>query len=223
MQDQEYILLILNCKKYFKKALFQKMTWLMKIPSNLKYYHVIGDEGLDTEFRFDDESNILWVKTPDDYISLPKKVMASYNAVNTTFNYKYIFKTDDDQYLNYTNFFNMMYGMIQSPIKSHYGGWYISVNNEISKYNEVHPELPNNILMKKTIYCSGKFYYLSYEAVNNLLTFKTQIDNEYLEDYAIGFYLSEDLKKTSILVNSELYFKEMDDKTIDNFLKKKYN
>lgn len=223
MQDQEYILLILNCKKYFKKALFQKMTWLMKIPSNLKYYHVIGNEGLDTDFRFEDETNILWVKTPDDYISLTKKVMSAYNAVNTTFNYKYIFKTDDDQYLKDTNFFNMMYGMIQSPIKSHYGGWYISVNNEISKYNEVHPELPNNILMKKTIYCSGRFYYLSYEAVNNLLSFKEQIDNEYLEDYAIGFYLSEDFKKTSILVNSELYFKEMDDKTIDNFFKKKYN
>ena len=41
MIEQEYIMLIMNCKKYLKKAKFQKMTWLPKIPSYLQYYHVI--------------------------------------------------------------------------------------------------------------------------------------------------------------------------------------
>ena len=68
MIDQEFIMLIMNCKKYQKKALFQKMTWLKLIPSYLKYYHVIGDESLDAEFRFDDETNTLYVKVADDYI-----------------------------------------------------------------------------------------------------------------------------------------------------------
>ena len=88
MIDQEFIMLIMNCKKYAKKAIFQKMTWLKQIPPYLKYYHVIGDETLDsdTNYKFDDENNILWVKTADDYNSLPKKVITSYSAVHDTFN-----------------------------------------------------------------------------------------------------------------------------------------
>ena len=75
MIEQEYIMLIMNCKKYLKKAKFQKMTWLSKIPSYLRYYHVIGEPQLDSEFKFDDINNILWIKVEDDYNSLPKKVI----------------------------------------------------------------------------------------------------------------------------------------------------
>jgi hypothetical protein len=52
MIEQEFILLIMNCKKYYKKAKFQKMTWLKQVPSYLKFYHVIGDDTLETEFAF---------------------------------------------------------------------------------------------------------------------------------------------------------------------------
>ena len=90
MIDQECILLILNCKKYQKKAMFQKMTWLKQIPSYLKFYHVIGDETLDKEFAFDNDLQILWVKTGDDYNSLPNKVITAYNAVYETFDFKYL-------------------------------------------------------------------------------------------------------------------------------------
>ena len=46
----------MNCKKYIKKAQFQKMTWLKLLPSYIKYYHVIGDPDLKTEcgFMFDE-------------------------------------------------------------------------------------------------------------------------------------------------------------------------
>ena len=96
MLEQEIILLIMNCKKYEKKALFQKQTWLKTIPPFLKYYHVIGDPLLETEYKFDNENNILWVKVDDDYNSLPNKVITSYNAIYETFQFKYILKTDDD-------------------------------------------------------------------------------------------------------------------------------
>ena len=43
MKQQDYILLIMNCKKYVKKALYQKSTWLKHIPPWLSYYHIIGD------------------------------------------------------------------------------------------------------------------------------------------------------------------------------------
>ena len=108
MIEQEFIMLIMNCKKYIKKALFQKRTWLKTIPSYLKYYHVIGDETLESAYKFDNENNILWVKVADDYNSLPKKVISAYEAVYDTFNLNYLFKTDDDQILVKPQFFDFI-------------------------------------------------------------------------------------------------------------------
>ena len=74
VEEVDYILLIMNCAKYKWKADLQKETWLFLI--SLKYYHVLGDENLTTDYKFDNELNILWVKTKDDYNSLPKKVIS---------------------------------------------------------------------------------------------------------------------------------------------------
>jgi hypothetical protein len=196
MIEQDFILLIMNCKKYEKKALIQKNTWLKTVPIYLKYYHVIGDETLDSSFVFDNVKNILWVKTPDDYNSLPKKVIQAFEAVNSCFNYKYIFKTDDDQMLTNQNFFNTITKLItnKNPI-SHYGGFIVHVKfSHLSQYHKIHPELPENIPVYSTKYCNGRFYFLSKEAVEDLLTKKQHIMNEYFEDYAIGFNLDEKYK-----------------------------
>jgi hypothetical protein len=94
---QDYILLIFNCHKYRFKAEKQKDSWLPKIPSNLLYFHVLGDPNLETDYKFLTEDNILLVKVEDDYNSLPKKVIRAYQATFNTYEFKYIFKTDDDQ------------------------------------------------------------------------------------------------------------------------------
>ena len=91
MIPQEFVLLIMNCQKYQKKAKFQKITWLPHIPSYLRYYHVIGNPELECKYKFDDTNNILWVKEDDDYNSLPKKVIACYEAIYETFDFKYLF------------------------------------------------------------------------------------------------------------------------------------
>ena len=212
MIDQDFILLILNCKKYEKKAFIQKNTWLKTIPSYLKYYHVIGDEFLDEEFVFDNEKQILWINTPDDYNSLPKKVIQSYEAINKTFNYKYIFKTDDDQMLTNPNFFNTITKLItnKKPI-SHYGGFIVDVKfAHLSQYHKFHPELPENIPVHVTKYCNGRFYFLSKQSVEYLLTKKQNIMNEYFEDYAIGFNLDEKYKKDMLNILTNKIFIDID-------------
>ena len=81
---------------------------------------------MDVDFRFDNDNNnnILYVKVADDYNSLPKKVIAAYDAVNKTFNFKYLFKTDDDQILVNNKFFDMLCGLIQAKQPTpHYGGY----------------------------------------------------------------------------------------------------
>jgi hypothetical protein len=212
MIKQEFILLIMNCKKYEKKALVQKNTWLRSIPYYLKYYHVVGDESLDNDFKFDNDNKVLWVKTPDDYNSLPKKVIQSYIAVNSTFDYKYIFKTDDDQMLANTNFFSTITKLITNKTPtSHYGGYVVDVPfSHLSQYHIIHPELPKYLPIYATKYCNGRFYFLSKHAVEDLIAKKTNIMNEYFEDYAIGFNLDEYYKIDVLNIATNKIFTDID-------------
>ena len=212
MIHQEFIMLIMNCKKYVKKAVFQKMTWLKQIPKYLKYYHVIGDESLETDFKFDNETNTLYVKVADDYNSLPKKVIAAYDAVNKTFKYDYIFKTDDDQILVNNKYFDMITGLLKvKQPKSHYGGYIVDVKQPyLSEYHRIHPELPQRLPLYITKYCSGRFYFLSSEAIQDILSKRERVEREFLEDYAIGFTLSPMFKQDILLIATNKYFTDIE-------------
>ena len=213
MIEQEFILLIMNCKKYEYKATYQKNTWLQNIPTFIKYYHVLPFlkvEKVD-EFKFDNENNILYVKCEDDYNSLPKKVISAYNAIHETFNYKYIFKTDDDQNLINLGFLDVISNLIKikQPI-SHYGGNIIDVQKPyLSQYSKIHSELPKNLPILKTKYCSGRFYFLSKNAVSNLINKRENINKEFLEDYAIGFYLDDYYKINIMYIDTDKFFKDI--------------
>lgn len=208
--QHDFILLIMNCKKNSYKLQIQKQTWLKNIlPSYIKYYHVIGDENLEREYFFTDD--ILFVKTPDDYNSLPKKVIESYKAIYKTFQFKYILKTDDDQMIDNEKFFPMITKLINEKIpKVHYAGHIIDIQKpHLSNYKKIHPELPEYLPILKTKYCNGRFYILSQEAVEDLITKRELIYKEYLEDYAIGFHLSEKYKKNILEIHNEKFFTDV--------------
>jgi len=212
MIEQEVIMLIMNCKKYEWKADIQKNTWLKNVPDFIKYYHVIGNAELETEYNFDNETSILYVKTPDDYNSLPNKVITSFKAVNETFSYKYVFKTDDDQNLINEKFFDSLYNLLKTNSSSiHYGGYNIEINKPfISQYYKIHPELPTNLPIQITRYCSGRFYFLSSKAIQYLLTKRETIIKEFLEDYAIGYNLHIYFKKNMLKINTNKIFNDIE-------------
>jgi hypothetical protein len=201
----------MNCARYRPKAVMQKNTWLRLLPSYLAYYHVIGNPDLATAFEFDDVERILYVKTADDYVSLPKKVIAAYEAVTKTFEYSYIFKTDDDQKLGNAKFFDMARDMVERlDPKVHYGGNVIDVKQAyISKYHTIHPELPENLPILPIKYCNGRFYFLSKDAIADLLKKKGKISDEYLEDYAIGRHLSNVYKDNVLHIQTDHFFKDI--------------
>ena len=203
----DFILLILNCKKYRHKALKQQETWLKDF-TLMPYFHVIGNPELTNNYIFDFEEKILYVKTPDDYNSLPKKVIAAYEAINNQFTYKYIFKTDDDQNLSNIQFLTTIQNiLLTNTEKIHYAGYIVNVDKPyISKYHIIHPELPPNLYILNTQYCSGRFYLLSNLAIQQLLTKKKFICNEYLEDYAIGVHLEPIFKKNIFHINTFKHF-----------------
>jgi len=213
--EQPYILLIMNCEKYRNKSLKQKETWLKNIPNKLIYFHVVGNPSLQEDYIFNHDEKILYIKVEDDYNSLPKKVIQSYEAIYNTYKIKYIFKTDDDQMLMGKNFFDILIVLLEESIKItpyHYGGNIVDVKIAYkSEYNKIHPELPDELIVKPTKYCSGRFYFLSRSSVKYLITKKEKISNEYLEDYAIGYYLPEHIfKQTMMALKTDRYFKDME-------------
>ena len=215
MIDQKYILLILNCYKYKYKADKQIETWLKKLDSNIIYFHVIGDvekckvnnDNDNTDYFFDFYNKILYTKTKDDYLSLPHKVITALEAVNHTFNYDYVFKTDDDQELVDDGFFNKMMTTLSTK-NYNYGGRLLNVNDHYSTYYTVHSELPKKLLLRRTSYCSGRFYFLSKAAVVNLVCKKEHIKEHVIEDHAIGYYMDEHLKKNALHFLSDRFFRD---------------
>jgi hypothetical protein len=222
INDKDYILLIFNCIKYRDKALKQKQTWLTEIQklknkNNIIYFHVIGNPSLGQEFLFDNKQQILWIKVEDDYNSLPKKVIQAYEAVTKMYKFKYIFKTDDDQMLSPVSFLDTLITVLNNkyddPVSTnciHYGGYVVDVKQDhISQYYKLHPELPQDLLVKRTQYCSGRFYLLSYYVTLALLLKKEEISSEFLEDYAIGFHMPVNGFKNKIMnINTSMFFKD---------------
>ena len=210
---QDYLLLIMNCVKYRKKALIQKSDWLQRIPSYLKYYHVIGNEKMEKDFLIDEDERIIWVKAKDDYNSLPSKVIAAFSAIQQTHTFKYIFKSDDSVLLQNDKFFDTIIGVItRMTPKVHYGGKIVNVEIPyMSKYYLLHPELPKDMIIQSTKYCTGSLYFLSSEAVTNLLSKRESVCKEYLEDYAVGLNLHPFFKKIMLPISSDKYFKELEE------------
>lgn len=210
---QDYLLLIMNCVKYRKKALVQKSDWLQRIPSYLKYYHVIGNENMETDFLIDEDGRIIWVKAKDDYNSLPSKVIAAFSAIQQTHIFKYIFKSDDSVLLQNDKFFDTIIGVItRMTPKVHYGGKIVNVEIPyMSKYYLLHPELPKDMIIQSTKYCTGSLYFLSSEAVTNLLSKRESVCKEYLEDYAVGLNLHPFFKKIMLPISTDKYFKELEE------------
>ena len=209
------LLLIMNCVKYDYKATKQRETWLKDL--QIPYYHVLGNPELETTYQFDKQKRILWVKTPDDYNSLPKKVLSAYAAVQQSFpEIQYIFKTDDDQMLQSNNpnkFFDNINKMLERRMqtaKIHYSGNIVDVPKAyLSQYYRIHPELPKELPVYVTKYCSGRFYILSMEAVAYLITKRDLIFQEYLEDYAMGMHLHNRYKNPMLHLDTDIFFKDM--------------
>ena len=115
------------------------------------------------------------------------------------------------QGVNNTKFFNSIAGISLSKIPNiHYAGNIVHVDKSyLSQYHKIHPELPPFLPIKATKYCSGRFYILSNAAVKQLLLHQKDIEQEYLEDYAIGYYLNNTMKTTILHIDTNKYFTDM--------------
>ena len=82
--------------------------------------------------------------------------------------------------------------------------------NYLSEYNKIHPELPAYLPILQTKYCSGRFYLISNQATQNIISKQSKIENEYLEDYAVGYYLDPYYKINMINIKTNNFFTDIE-------------
>lgn len=198
----------MNCKKYTHKAKKQRELWVNKtLPVNIKYYYVIGDKEKCNQQDYVIEDDIMYVNTEDDYNSLPLKVIKAYEIINQNFDYDYIFKTDDDIKLTRKQFISDL----QEKLKHktiYYGGFRLNSPKHVSPWYLKHDCLPKDIVIEKTIYCTGRFYFLHKEAVVNVLESKDKFKGRYFEDHCIGLFLDDKYKENCYHFDTFKYFTE---------------
>jgi hypothetical protein len=102
-------------------------------------------------------------------------------------------------------------GLTSGSKKLHYGGYIVDIKqNYLSQYHKIHPELPEYLPILQTKYCSGRFYFLSKQALANVISKKEFIEKEYLEDYAIGFYLDQYYKINITNLSTNKFFTDIE-------------
>jgi hypothetical protein len=204
---EEYVLFILNCYKYEGKRQQQLNSWLknLKIP-NFKFYHIIGNENLKTEYEIED--NKIIVKCEDNYESLPQKTFLAIRAIKDIHkNLKFILKTDDDMNVN-INYLTTLLKILE-PTKCDYYGEFITIPKEhysIYHFDKVEKETSKRqIKMECITYSPGRFYILSNNFCNKILQESDYFKNSMFEDYAIGYIANKyNVKKYMIKVRRNI-------------------
>jgi hypothetical protein len=175
---------ILSCRKYEERRRKQDLSRF-----KIEYKYFIGDDKLrEDEFIEDKDNNIVYVPCPDNYESLPQKVvlMLKWTLRNRPI-VKHIIKADDDVKFNYNNF--REYCKYVSLNSLNYAGYKTRNRTGYSAYHLGKPEnkelSENKIKIPNVEFCAGPCYFLSKKAskivIENL--FK---DYTILEDISIG-------------------------------------
>ncbi|MGK7919729.1 MAG: tetratricopeptide repeat protein [Trichodesmium sp.] len=93
--NQKIVIMIISCKKNIDKIQTLREKLYQKI--NLPYCFIIGEPELTTEWK--NEGDILYVKSPDNYESLPLKVVQALKYFHCCCNFQGVLKLDDDTWI----------------------------------------------------------------------------------------------------------------------------
>jgi len=104
MIPSKLIIGILSCAKYGKKQDAVRKTWLNDcVRLGVRAYFLVGRPGQKSEAQGD----ILYLDCGDAYLDLPHKTIAFLRFVEEHFDYDYIYKCDDDTYVNLPSLLNL--------------------------------------------------------------------------------------------------------------------
>lgn len=197
-----YLLGIITCEKNRPNINKIKNTWISTLNLSLyNYYFILGHPEIEEEYRFDENTKELWVKTGDNYEDLTEKVRMMFYAFAVHFqnkNIKGVYKIDDDIYVRSSSLETLNNVLID------YGGYLVNLK-KIAFSSHHFGKCTNKklntmyVINPKTVYCAGPLYYLSIRAVNLFQIYKNVIMTSLYEDISIGmFLLCNDIGLTSM-------------------------
>lgn len=157
-------------------------------------YYFIGDLSMKEEYRVDEENNVVYLRVPDNYESLPLK---TYGAVKFALdNYSDeihgLLKTDDDIELNLEKI--RQYLLIHKDIP------YCGITTKITDPNnlsywhmgkcesEVLNRTPHRVPLAE--YCAGGGYYLNLDSMQKIVDSRSMYDGMIFEDATTGYVLN---------------------------------
>lgn len=178
-----YCLLILNCKKYENKRIYQINSWLKDCPIKL-WFHIIGDTSITDEYEIDELNHLIKVNTQDDYVSLPKKTYIALKSIYNTYdNISHVLKTDDDMDCNIIELSKHLHIFKDYD----YGGFKVQIFQNIYSTYHYHDSIEKTpSLVLAGIYANGRFYFLSRNVIKHILNKKDLFWSYIYEDNIVG-------------------------------------
>jgi glycosyltransferase involved in cell wall biosynthesis len=185
IKQESIVIGILTCEKHSSKIKEIRNTWLKDAKQmGITYYFIIGK---DIEEPIID-GDILYINAPDTYEALPKKMMRFYEFIYTKTTFEYVFKVDDDCFvnlklLNKTEYYKYDYlGRVAGGEKKDFDKtWHFGkCDDEILNTTPYWKEHIANW------YGGGYGYFLSRKALGILNANSEEINDDLYEDKAIG-------------------------------------
>jgi hypothetical protein len=153
---------ILSCQKTVDRKRTVEATWLRDLPKeHVTAYFLVGRPGRPAEII----GNTLYLDCPDTYLSLPEKVVAFLEYAHAHLAYDYIFKCDDDTYVDVVTWLAVPYRDGDFTV-----GQLIKYNNGYQTWMrqkglEWKPAYDDFLRMTGRFSCGGEGYFLSRRAV----------------------------------------------------------
>jgi hypothetical protein len=198
----DYILVILSCKKYKDVRRTEQISQFLtdnSVMKGMRWFHVEGNKKLfknsrnkNKQYIINEDENLIITNTKDDYLSLAHKTIVAFKAIVDKYKFKYILKTDDDQRLLVRNFFPQLDQQIKNK-NPDYLGRIFNMEKKLETYQPaVHKEdgFPEGYIVGDgKPFTNGRFYGLSHRNVSYLVSNKfNQVRKELSEDWAIAKY-----------------------------------
>lgn len=194
MSSDKFFMAILSHKKSTHRESQRKYLLENNIEGKFFIYYFIGDPSLSEDYKVDEENNVVYLKVPDNYESLPQKTHGAIKFVYENFKNKVrgMIKTDDDIKIDLIKVYELLIGWGNTP--------YMGITTEITDPNnfsswhmgKCESEELNRTPFRVPVckYCGGGGYYLNLDSIEKASSsgeiYKTMI----FEDAATGFVLN---------------------------------
>jgi len=143
-----------------------KLQWIKKI--KCPYVILNGNPDQEEEFIYDEETHVVTLKCPDDYIGLPHKIKSGFRFVKNRFDPDFVFKIDDDMFVDLDKLFETL-----KSLDSDYAGTICYKN--------------------RVLYFAGPLYYVSHKSINILQDMDVSYSDA--EDISVGNCLKYTIRK----------------------------